>query len=71
MNFKLTYDASVDAAYLYLVPIKAGGAKKTYACDPDEVGGQTQLDFDEGGRLIDIKVLDASHMASCRPPQVR
>ena len=62
MNLKLTYDAAVDAAYLYLVPFQPGNAKKTYACDPDEVGGQIQLDFDEGGRLIGIEVLDASHL---------
>jgi uncharacterized protein YuzE len=62
MNFKLTYDTEVDAAYLYLVPFQPGSAKKTYACDPDEVGGQIQLDFDEDGRLIGIEVLDASHM---------
>jgi uncharacterized protein YuzE len=62
MNFKLTYDPEVDAAYLFLVPIGPGEAKKTYACDPDEVGGQIQLDFDEGGRLIGIEVLDASHL---------
>jgi uncharacterized protein YuzE len=62
MNLKLTYDADVDAAYLYFVPFRAGNAKKTYACEPDEVGGQIQLDFDEGGRLIGIEVLDASHL---------
>ena len=58
----LEYDARIDAAYIYLAPLKPGDAKKTYACDPEEVGGQIQLDFDDGGRLIGIEVLDASHM---------
>jgi uncharacterized protein YuzE len=58
----LEYDRSADAAYLSLTPIKAGGVKKTYACDPDEVGGLIQLDFDEDGRLVGVEVLNASHL---------
>ena len=61
MHFKVTYEPSVDAAYLYLVPIGPGEAKMTYGCDPEEVGGQIHLDFDKDGRLIGIEVLDASH----------
>lgn len=61
MQFKVTYDPSVDAAYLYLVPIGPGEAKMTYGCDPEEVDGQIHLDFDKEGRLIGIEVLDASH----------
>lgn len=58
---KITHDTSVDAAYLYLVDeIKPGGVAKTYACDPLEVDGQINLDFDDEGRLIGIEVLDAS-----------
>ncbi|HLF70532.1 MAG TPA: DUF2283 domain-containing protein [Dehalococcoidia bacterium] len=57
---KLEYDKRVDAAYFYLVPPVPGIAKKTYACDPDEVGGQIQLDFDSEGHLIGIEILDAS-----------
>jgi YD repeat-containing protein len=59
---KLNYDKQVDAAYLSIIPTAPGLAKKTYACDPDEVGGQIQLDFDAEGRLIGIEVLDASHL---------
>ncbi len=59
---KIEYDKRTDAAYLYLVPIEPGGAKKTYSCDPDEVGGMINLDFDGEGRLIGIEVLAASHL---------
>jgi uncharacterized protein YuzE len=31
-----------------------------YPCDPVEVGGMINLDFDEQGRLIGIEVLAAS-----------
>lgn len=58
---KIEYDRSVDAAYISLGPeIGVAGVFQTYACDPVEVGGQINLDFDEGGRLIGIEVLDAS-----------
>jgi uncharacterized protein YuzE len=59
---KIEYDKSVDAAYINLIPAQPGAATRTYACDPEEVGGQIQLDFDAAGRLIGIEVLDASHL---------
>jgi uncharacterized protein YuzE len=58
---KVDYDSRVDAAYIYFDPSSAATSAHTYACDPDEVGGQIQLDFDDSGRLIGIEVLDASH----------
>lgn len=57
---KITYDSEADAAYIYLAPIEPGGVAKTYACDPGEVGGTINLDFDADGRLLGIEVLDAS-----------
>jgi uncharacterized protein YuzE len=60
---KVTYDRSADAAYIYLVDKRARGrVARTYACDPSEVQGQIQLDFDEDGILLGIEVLDASHL---------
>jgi uncharacterized protein YuzE len=62
---KITYDRSVDAAYIYLVPeITSGQVVKTYACNPSEVGGQINLDFDSSGKLLGIEVLDASRKLS-------
>jgi uncharacterized protein YuzE len=58
----IEYDARVDAAYINLATMRPGDAKKTYACDPEEVGGQIQLDFDGSGRLIGIEILHASQM---------
>ena len=62
---KVTYDRSVDAAYIYLSEdIRDGYIKKTYLCDPDEVGGMINIDFDEDGRILGMEVLDASHHLS-------
>ena len=59
----LEYDASVDAAYIYLVDeILIGGAERTVPVDPIAVAGQINLDFDSEGRLIGIEVLDASKL---------
>ena len=58
---RITYDPQVDAAYIYLVDeIRPGGVARTYLCDPREVDGQINLDFDPEGRLLGIEVLDAS-----------
>lgn len=44
------------AAYIYLVDqIGSGEVAKTYCCNPSEVGGMINLDFDEGGRLLGIE----------------
>jgi uncharacterized protein YuzE len=55
----VTYDESVDAAYIYLTEIRAGEVAKTYCCDPSEVDGQIHLDFDADGQLLGIEVLGA------------
>ena len=57
---RVTYDKASDAAYIYLVSIPDGGVAKTYPCDPVEVRGMINLDFDNDGRLLGIEVLDAS-----------
>ncbi|MGB6059372.1 MAG: DUF2283 domain-containing protein [Microthrixaceae bacterium] len=61
---KVTYDASVDAAYIYLNSgdSGAGEVEFTYACDPNEVGGMVHLDFDRNGVLLGIEVLAASKL---------
>lgn len=58
---RISYDRSPDAAYIYLADsIAPGAVSKTYPCDPREVGGQINLDFDASGKLLGIEVLDAS-----------
>lgn len=60
---RVTYDAAFDAAYIQLVDeIGAGGVANTYPCDPTEVGGMINLDFDHAGRLVGVEVLDASKL---------
>lgn len=56
---KITYDSEANAAKTYLKEIPSGGVAKTYCCDPIEVNGMVNLDFDEKGVLIGIEILDA------------
>jgi len=56
----VSYDSSVDAAYISLPDVpQAGSAVHMYACDPIGVDGMINLDFDREGRLIGIEVLGA------------
>jgi uncharacterized protein YuzE len=58
---RITYDPAVDAAYIYFVDeIGSGGVARTYPCDPIEVNGEINLDFDPDWHLLGIEVLDAS-----------
>lgn len=58
---KIEYDREVDAAYIYIADsVGDGSVARTYACDPSEIDGQINLDFDADGRLLGIEVLDAS-----------
>jgi uncharacterized protein YuzE len=59
---KITLDRSIDAAYIYLTSRREEKAVKTYPCDPIEVGGQINLDFNSNGQLIGIEVLDATRL---------
>ncbi|MET7391681.1 DUF2283 domain-containing protein [Streptomyces sp. NPDC005529] len=61
LEVRVTYDKTVDAAYVHLTepqtPVKS---TYMYPCDPVDVDGMINLDFDEQGRLIGIEVLAAS-----------
>jgi uncharacterized protein YuzE len=58
---KITYDPSVDAAYIKLVKgDEAASFGFSYVCDSAEVHGHIVLDFDVTERLIGIEVLQAS-----------
>lgn len=60
-EFKVTYDRKVDSAYIYFVDAEVRPTvAHMYACDPAEVGGMINLDFDEAGRLVGVEVLAAS-----------
>jgi uncharacterized protein YuzE len=63
---RITYDRSVDAAYIYLVDsIVPGAVASTSLCEARGCGAQISLDFDASGRLLGIEVL----AASCCLPQ--
>lgn len=65
---RFTYDEDADAAYFSVLgEIPPGGVAKTYGCDPGEVGGMINLDFDSAGRLVGIEVMDASALL---PPEI-
>ena len=61
---QLTYDKEADAAYIYFSNFPADRVEKTYSCDPIEVNGMINLDFDGKGALIGIEVMDASKKLS-------
>jgi uncharacterized protein YuzE len=57
---RLTYDASVDAAYIYFVDhIGDGAVSETCPCEPRGGKGAINLDFDASGHLLGIEVLGA------------
>src|SRR5947208_11983840 len=57
---RMTYDASLDAAYIYVIDhIGAGAVRETHPCEPGGGKGVFNLDFDESGRLLRIEVLGA------------
>ncbi|WP_061964036.1 DUF2283 domain-containing protein [Demequina aurantiaca] len=70
---KISYDADVDAAYIYLASeIDSGSVSRTVPVDPQEIDGMINLDFDAEGLLVGIEVLEASRFLSpflLRPEQ--
>ncbi|MEV0204107.1 DUF2283 domain-containing protein [Streptomyces sp. NPDC050788] len=60
-DIRVTYDQKANAAYIYFVdPQARPKVARMYPCDPVEVGGMINLDFDENERLVGIEVLAAS-----------
>jgi uncharacterized protein YuzE len=57
---KIESDADVDAAYIYLCEIGAGGVATTVPGEPGSDALMVNLDFDRDGRLVGIEVMDAS-----------
>ena len=59
---RMTYDAKVDAAYIYLVPIGRGEVKSGHACFPPQWRHQSHVGchFNAEGQLIGIEILYAS-----------
>lgn len=66
---RVTYDGTVDAAYIYLQEKPKPGEGTGYTVDVDLGGpderprfGSITLDFDANDRLVGIEVLAASHI---------
>ncbi|MFF3946880.1 DUF2283 domain-containing protein [Streptomyces sp. NPDC001902] len=60
-DVRVTYDKTANAAYVYLTEPQARvKSARVYPCNPVDVDGMINLDFDEQGRLIGIEVLAAS-----------
>jgi uncharacterized protein YuzE len=57
---RVTYSPDVDAAYIYLREVEAGGVVYTYSATPEIETDMINLDFDREGRLVGIEVLSAS-----------
>jgi uncharacterized protein YuzE len=59
-DVRVTYDAEADAAYLYFTDPRINvRIARMYPCDPVQVEGMINLDFDETSHLVGIEVLSA------------
>ncbi len=58
---KVTYDPSVDAAYIKLRRDDASPFGFTYCCDSSATNAEINIDFDASGRIIGFEVLEASN----------
>lgn len=59
---KITLDRSTDSAYISFASIEPNEPLHTYPCDPIEVGGHINLDFNAEGVLIGLEILDATRL---------
>ncbi|MFG2379195.1 DUF2283 domain-containing protein [Streptomyces sp. NPDC048504] len=60
VDVRVTYDPVVNAAYVYFMePQVTVPSAHTYPCDPIDVDGMINLDFDAEGRVIGIEILAA------------
>jgi uncharacterized protein YuzE len=59
---KITFDRKTNTAYIYFSSVEPNEPLRTYPCDPIEIGGQINLDFDSKGTLFGIEVLDATQL---------
>ena len=57
---RVAYDEAVDAAYISLVDIEAGGVATTVPGEPGSKAFEINLDFDREGLLVGIEVFGAS-----------
>jgi uncharacterized protein YuzE len=57
-DLKVTYDKAANAAYVYVTdPRVRVKSTRTCPCDPVDVDGMINFDFDEQCRVIGIEVL--------------
>ncbi len=56
---RVTYDASVDMAYIHLVEKEPGSLDRSDEYEPEDAGGTLVLDFDRDGHLLGIEVFRA------------
>jgi uncharacterized protein YuzE len=56
---RVTYDASDDMAYIYLVEKEPGAVDRSEEFEPEDTGGTLVLDFDSVGHLLGIEVFRA------------
>ena len=62
---RITWDKSVDAAYIYLTDSNDGKSfGRMVTVDPEDIDGMINLDFDSEGHLIGIEILSASSQLS-------
>jgi uncharacterized protein YuzE len=59
-EIRVTYDKKANAAYVYFTdPQVVQNVAHMYPCDPIDVKGMINLDFDGDMRVVGVEVLDA------------
>ena len=59
-RMRISYDASVDAAYIYLTSENLRVGRDSVSCEtPEGAGGVVMLDWQDG-KIVGLEVLDAS-----------
>jgi uncharacterized protein YuzE len=55
---RIVLDKESNAVYIYLSNSKQF-VTKTYLCNPQEINGMINLDFNQEGKLVGIEIMDA------------
>jgi uncharacterized protein YuzE len=56
---RVTYDPEANAAFIYLVEIRAGEVAESAYCEAASAAGDVIADFNRDGQLLGIEVLNA------------
>lgn len=56
---RITFDKNANAVAIQLTD-ELDYSEFVYLCDPKQIGGMINLDFNKDGKLIEIEIMDAT-----------